>query len=91
MFISVIHRVSDPDAFWASAASASEKLPPDCKLPQYVTGNDRSTTICLWEAPSVEKVRDFVEAHLGHVSKNEYIPIDPSNSAGLPTTAVAAP
>ena len=87
MFVSVIHRVSDPDAFWTIVASAAQKIPTDLKLPQYVTSNDRSTAICLWEAPSVEKVRDFVEPLLGRVSKNEYIPIDPANSTGLPATA----
>lgn len=89
MFVSVIHRISDPDAFWAIANSAIEKIPPDLKCPQYVTSDDRSTTICLWEAPSVEKVRGFLEPLLGRVSKNEYIPIDPTNSTGLPATATA--
>jgi hypothetical protein len=43
----------------------------------------------LWEAPSIEKVRDFVEPLLGKVSKNEYIPIDAANSMGLPAVAGA--
>ena len=89
MFVSVIHRVSDPDAFWSAVASASQQIPADLKLPQYVTSNDRSTTICLWEAPSVEKVRDFLEPLIGRVSKNEYVPIDTTNSTGLPTTVKA--
>ena len=89
MFISVIHRVSNPDAFWSTVAGATDKIPADLKLPQYVTSYDRSTTICLWEAPSVEKVRDFLEPLLGHVSKNEYLAIDPTNSTGLPATATA--
>jgi len=89
MFVSVIHRVSDPDTFWATVASATEKIPTDLKLSQYVTSKDRSTTICLWEAPSVEKVRDLLEPLIGRVSKNEYIPIDPANSTGLPTIAAA--
>jgi hypothetical protein len=89
MFISVIHRVSDPDAFGAAVASATPKLPTDVKVHLTATGDDRSTVICLWEASSVDKVRDIVETHLGHASKNEYITIDPSKSMGLPTTAAA--
>jgi len=54
MFISVIHRISDPDAFWATAASAAKDIPADIKLHQTVTSNDRSTAICLWEAASVD-------------------------------------
>jgi hypothetical protein len=89
MFISVIHRVTDPDAFGAAVASGTPNLPTDLKVHLTATGDDRSTVICLWEASSVDKVRDFVEAHLGHASNNEYIPIGPSKSMGLPTTAAA--
>ena len=89
MFISAIHRVSDPDAFAAAVASATPKLPSDLKVLLTATADDRSTVICLWEAPSVDKVRELVETHLGHASKNEYISIDPSKSMGLPTTAAA--
>ena len=87
MFISVIHRISDPDAFAATAASAAKDIPADVKLHQTVTGNDRSTAICLWEAASVDRVRSILEPLLGHASKNEYIQIDPSTSMGLPTAA----
>jgi len=89
MFISVIHRVSDPDAFEAAVATATPKIPTDLKVHLTATGDDGSTVICLWEASSVDKVRDVVEAHLGHASKNEYIAIDPSKSMGLPTAATA--
>ena len=89
MFISVIHRISDPDAFWANAASATNDIPADIKLHQTVTSNDRSTAICLWEAASVDGVRDFLEPLMGHICKNEYIPIDASSSMGLPTAASA--
>ena len=89
MFVSVIHRVSDPDAFWAAATSASEKIPAALKLSQSVTSKDRSTAICLWESPSLDEVRAFLEPLLGQVSKNEYILIDPEKSMGLPTTAEA--
>ena len=87
MFISVIHRISDPDAFAATAASAAKDIPVDVKLHQTVTGNDRSTAICLWEAASVDRVRSILEPLLGHASKNEYIQIDPSTSMGLPAAS----
>jgi hypothetical protein len=89
MFISVIHRISDPDAFAAAAASAAKDIPADIKLHQTVTSNDRSTAICLWEAASVDRVRDLLEPLFGHACKNEYIQIDPSSSMGLPTAASA--
>ncbi|MGA8575472.1 MAG: hypothetical protein WB609_07290 [Candidatus Cybelea sp.] len=88
MFISVIHRISDPDAFGAIAASAAKEIPADLKLHQTVTSTDRSTAICLWEAASVNGVRDLLEPLFGRISKND-ITIDPSSSMGLPTAASA--
>jgi hypothetical protein len=89
MFISVIHSISDPDAFRATAESAANDIPADIKLHQTMTSNDRSTAICLWEAASVDRVRDLLEPLFGRVCKNEYIPIDPSSSMGLPTAVSA--
>lgn len=89
MFISVIHRISDPDAFRTIAASDANEIPADVKLHQSVTSADGSTAICLWEAASVDHVREILEPLLGRVSKNEYFQIDPTNSMGLPTAANA--
>ena len=90
MFISVIHRISDPDAFGATAASAAKDIPADVKLHQTVTSNDRSTAICLWAAASGDDVKNLLEPLFGRVCKNEYIAIDPSSSMGLPTAASAS-
>ena len=87
MFISVIHRISDPDTFWATAARATNDIPANFKLHQTMTGSDRSTAICLWEAASVDDVRNILEPLFGSVCKNEYVPIDPSSSMGLPEAA----
>ncbi len=89
MFISVIHRISDPVAFRATAASAANDIPHHIKLHQTVTSKDGSTAICLWEAASVDDVRDLLEPLFGRVSKNEYILIDPASSMGLPTPSNA--
>jgi hypothetical protein len=89
MFVSVIHRISDPDRFFEMASSAAEKLPSDLRLPQYFSSADRSTTVCLWEAPSVSRVREFLEPLTQGICKNEYAQVDVALSSGLPTTTVA--
>jgi hypothetical protein len=89
MFVSVIHRISDPDAFWATASSATNDIPATLKLHQTVTSSDRSTAICLWEAASVDAVRNLLEPLFEGVCKNEYIPLDASKSMGLPAAANA--
>jgi hypothetical protein len=87
MFISVIHRISDPDAFAATAANAMKDIPADLKLHQAMTGDDRSTAVCLWEAPTVDSVRNLLDPLFEASCKNEYVAIDASNSMGLPTVA----
>jgi hypothetical protein len=89
MFVSVIHRISDPDRFFEMANSAADKLPADLHLPQYISSADRSTTICLWEAPSVERVREFLETMTTGICKSEYAQVDVALSSGLPATTVA--
>jgi len=84
MFVSVIHRISDPDEFWSIAEKATANIPADLKLPQFVTSEGLATTICLWEAPSVERLKAFLEPLLARVSKNEYLAITTERSSGLP-------
>jgi len=55
MFVTVIHRISNPDQF-ESAENATEVIPSHLKLHQYLTATDRKTATCLWEARSVEDV-----------------------------------
>jgi len=87
MFISVIHRISDPDRFFEMARSAS--IPEGLRLPQVISAADRATTVCLWEAPSVQHVRDFLEPLTAGVCENEYAEVDADLSMGLPAATVA--
>jgi hypothetical protein len=88
MFVSVIHRISDPDGYFKMVAKEAGNLPSDLRLPQNVTGGDRRTMICLWEAPSVERLKAVLEPLTQGMSKNEYIQIDTSLSNGLPAATV---
>lgn len=85
MFVSVIHRISDPQKFGEMAASTADKLPPNLRLPQYITNEDHRTTVCLWEAPSVQSVKDFLEPISKGICVNEYSAVDAAASSGLPT------
>lgn len=87
MFVSVIHRISDPDRFFEMARSA--EIPQDLRLPQSISSADRSTVVCLWEAPSVERVRDLLEPLTAGICKNEYSEVDVALSSGLPAATVA--
>ena len=88
MFVSVIHRISDPDGF--SEMTRNATIPEDLRLPQVISSTDRSTTICLWEAASVQRVRDFVEPLTAGICTNEYHEVDADFSLGLPGSVVDA-
>jgi len=90
MFVTVIHRISNPDQFESAARNATEVIPSHLKLHQYLTATDGKTAMCLWEARLVEDVKEFLEPVIGHVSKNEYIPLNAEAAFGLPAASVAS-
>jgi hypothetical protein len=89
MFVSVIHHITDPDRFFAMVKANTGKLPPDLRLPQYFTSADRSTAVCLWDAPSVARVQELLEPLTSGICENDYAEVDTSLSAGLPAATVA--
>ena len=86
MFVSVIHRISDPDKFFQMVTANAGKIPSDVRLPQYFTSEDHRTMVCLWEAPSVQSVKDFLEPLSRGMCINEYVAVDLGASKGLPAT-----
>jgi hypothetical protein len=73
MFVTVIHRIHDPEGFEKAEAAALEAgLPPGVALPIHAATNDHSFGICIWEGESVAAVRAVVEGAVGAWSDNEY-------------------
>ena len=62
MFVTVIHRIHDPEGFQAAEAKALEAgLPSHVALPIHAATNDHGLGICIWEGESVDAVREVVE------------------------------
>jgi len=73
MFVTVIHRIHDPEGFKAAEAKAIEAgLPATVALPIHAATPDHRLGICIWEGESVGAVREVVEAAVGPYSDNEY-------------------
>ena len=73
MFVTVIHRIHDPEGFQAAEAKALEAgLPASVALPVHAATQDHKLGICIWEGASVAAVRDLVESVVGPYSDNEY-------------------
>ena len=73
MFVTVIHRIHDPEGFQAAEAKALEAgLPDGVVRPIHAASRDHRLGICVWEGESVAAVRDVVEGAVGPFADNEY-------------------
>jgi hypothetical protein len=79
MHIVVIHSISDPDRFWA--ADVPEGGPT---LHSALPNDDRTRAVCVWEADSLDTVKQLVEGTVGEVSSNEYFEVNAENAQGVP-------
>jgi hypothetical protein len=74
MQVAVIHRIKDPDRFYSLIGDAMKEGPPEgLELPAQARGLDGRTHICLWEADSMDNLRQTVESLVGEVADNEYV------------------
>jgi hypothetical protein len=86
-----IHDVSDPERFWGGAAEGIGSLPQGVALHATYPRHGGSKAVCLWEAESMDAVRQIVEGAAGDSSRNEFFEVDPQHAGarGLPQRSVA--
>jgi hypothetical protein len=81
-YIVAIHDISDPDRFWG-AADPANPLPSGVMLHATYPRGDGSRAVCLWEADSVDTVRDLIDSVTGDASRNEFFEADPQHMRAL--------
>jgi hypothetical protein len=74
MYIMVQHTISEPAAFWNAADPAA--FPPQVKLHHTFPTPDGTRAVCIWEADSIDAVRDILEPAVGQISRNEYFAVE---------------
>jgi hypothetical protein len=82
MFVVAIHDVKNPDKFWDIAQTS--EIPAGVTLVQTYPNADGTRATCLWEASSLDAVRDFVDGAAGDSASNEFFEVNASNAQGLP-------
>ena len=91
MYVVVQHTISEPAAFWNAADPST--LSPDIKLHHTFPTPDGTRAVCIWEAESVDAVRNVLEPVIGRVSRNEYFKVENregfARPSGVPQTAAA--
>ena len=64
--------------------------PPGVRGRQFVVSQDKSAAVCLWEADSVENLRNYMDGLTGDSAENTYFEVDGEMSMGLPEGAQAS-
>ena len=83
MYIVVQHTISDPPTFWNAADSTG--LPPKAKLHHTFPTPDGTRATCVWEAESVETLRNLLEPVVGRASRNEYYAVENREGFAFPS------
>jgi hypothetical protein len=90
MNIVVQHRIVDPDKFFSmDAQEVVGGGPPGVRGRQFFPSTDHSTAVCLWEADSIETLRDYLDGATAGASENAYFEVDTQYAMGLPQPAAA--
>lgn len=79
MYVAVIHTISDPEMFWSMGG-----FPEGVTFRATFPNSTGTRAVCLFEASSVETLRDVLEAAVGAVSENEYYEVSTQTAVGLP-------
>ena len=87
-YIVAIHDISDPDRFWSAADPAA--IPAGVTLHATYPRGDGTRAVCLWEADSVDTVRDLVDGLSGDSSRNEFFEADPQHAGAIGLGATSA-
>ncbi len=82
MYIVASHTISNPEKFWNLAKSTP--VPAPLKLHCVFPSTDGARGTCVWEAQSVDAVKQFVETLTSAFSKNDYMVVESVNAMGLP-------
>ena len=89
MHVSVHHIIKDPQK-WAQVTTKMMTMLEQGRLPQglkalmYLPGTDGRKADCLWEAQSVDALKNFLEPAIGSAATNDYFQINAQAAIGLP-------
>lgn len=82
MFIVIQHEITDPELFWQKASGMLTHPPSGMRLHTTMVVERHKLCQCMWEAESIDVVRDFLEPELGKASINTYGLVDPDSAIG---------
>ena len=84
MYVVAKHQIEDAERFLALSQIAAEQAPPGVYGRQFYPSRDRTEAVCLWEADSLETVRDYLDSLVGEASENAYFQVGTDHAIGIP-------
>jgi hypothetical protein len=58
--------------------------PESLRRHQFLTATDLTRAVCLWEAPAVDDLRDYLDPQLEPASTQTYLQVNEERAVGLP-------
>ena len=90
MLFVVHHRVVDREKFLATdPKDIGGNAPRGVTVFHFLPANDASAADCLWEAGSLEALRDYLDPATRGISENTYFQVDSRTAMGVPESAAA--
>ena len=85
MFVAIYHDIHDVELF---KQKVNQMTPPPETLRRhnFLTATDLSGATCLWETPTVDELRNYVDPQLVPASTQTYLQINEDRAVGLPAS-----
>lgn len=83
MLIAIRHDIHDASKFQERAEQVFP-LPHELRVLQFFPASDMSSAACLYEAPSVDHLSNYIDRALGNSSTQSYFAVNEEHAIGLP-------
>ncbi len=88
MFIAIEHEIHNPEQFQTCAEDVFP-LPDELYVHQFFPAADMSRAVCLYEAPSIDLLSEYLDNKLREASTQHYFPVLSEHAIGLPDMVTA--
>lgn len=90
MHVIAVHRITDPEKFFSmDAEEVAGGGPPGVQGRTFFPAKEGSTAVCVWEADSIDSLRNYLDPATEGVAENTYFEVDEERAMGLPEAAAA--
>lgn len=91
MHFVVRHRITDSERFLATdPQDIAGNAPAGLEVHHFLPARDASVADCLWEAPSLDGLRGYLDEATRGIAENTYFEVDSEAAMGLPQSAPSA-